>query len=280
MTGDALIDWQSIAPGLEDLGGGLLGARSREAVSYPADGHAGCLAVEDDSWWFAHRNQVLVELMERLPPAGFLLDVGGGNGCVAKALVDAGHVVALLEPGIDGIRAAQRRGLRNLLCASLDDARFRPNSVPAAGLFDVVEHVEGDEAFLRGLLDVLTPGGRVYLTVPAHAWLWSHADTSAGHFRRYTRGSLVRVLERSGFELEFASYFFGFLVAPILFGRALPDRFRAPPVDRQSESVREHRPNPLARSAVSALSAAELRWLRQAPLPMGASVFAVARKPR
>lgn len=271
-------DLRGLAPDLDDLGGGVLGRVQDSEVFYPADGHAGCLAVEDDSWWFAHRNQVLVDLLGQYPPGPTLLDIGGGNGCVARALELAGHRVVLLEPGSDGIRAAQGRGLRHLIKASLEHAQLRPQSASAAGLFDVLEHVPDETQFLGQISRVLEPRGRLYLTVPAHAWLWSHADVSAGHQRRYTRKTLTQVLEQAEFEVESISYFFAFLLLPLWLGRTLPDKFRAPPETRQAQSEKEHRPPSWVGQVVRWTCQLERRALGATQLPLGASVVAVARK--
>ena len=123
------------------------------------------------------------------PPAGTLYDIGGGNGFVALKLQSAGMDVALVEPGA-GARNAFRRGVRNVIQATMEDARFHPHSLPAAAAFDVIEHIADDVAFLRGIRERLVAGGRFYCTVPAIPALWSEDDVHAGHFRRYNRRTL------------------------------------------------------------------------------------------
>jgi SAM-dependent methyltransferase len=207
-----------------------------------------------------------------------VLDVGGGNGYVTRALLDGGHQAALLEPGAAGIENARSRGVRPLIHATLDQARFRSGSVPAVGLFDVLEHIEDDAEFLAGLREILAPRGRLYVTVPAFGWLWSHADVHAGHYRRYTRQRLSEALDRVGFDVERATYFFSFLAPPMLAFRSLPDRVRPPPSNRQAQSEREHGPPQTARIALRAVSRAELAWLRRGRnLSLGSSLLAVGR---
>ena len=196
------------------------------SISYPEEGHDTCYGVEDASFWFRHRNDCIAALVRRYPPpAGTaLLDIGGGNGFVSQRLLQEGHDVALLEPGSAGARNAQlRRGLPNVLCATLEDAGFAAGSFGAAGLFDVIEHVENDRAFLLDVRELLSPGGRLYLSVPCHSWLWSGADAQAGHYRRHTLGTLADLLGK-GFRIEYATYFFAPLVLPQFLLRALPYR--------------------------------------------------------
>lgn len=250
-----------------------------EPISYPEGGHAGCYALEEASFWFAHRNQVLCELLRAFPPPGMLMDIGGGNGAVSRALLDAGHDVALLEPGAEGILNARHRGLPLVIHSTFEGAALRDESLPAAGMFDVLEHIEDERGCLDGLHRILMPKGRLYLTVPAHRWLWSRADISAGHFRRYTLRSLRKALKTSGFEVERISHFFSFLTAPIFAMRALPHLLRPDHAPPPSRATAEHQPNPIARRAVDALGAAERLALRKnQTLRMGSSILAVARK--
>ena len=100
-----------------------------------------------------------------------------------------------------------------MICSTFEDAGFRQNTLPAVGMFDVLEHVEDDAGFLRTLHETMIPDGRLYLTVPAYQWLWLAEDTYAGHFRRYTLSSLTSILNRAGFDVEFRSYMFS--MAPI-----------------------------------------------------------------
>jgi SAM-dependent methyltransferase len=192
------------------------------AVSYPEGGHEGCFAVEERSFWFAHRNRVIVDLLRRFPPTGALFDVGGGNGFVALALQQAGREVVVAEPGAEGCSNARGRGLDNVVCATFEHAGFAPRALPAIGMFDVVEHVADDVALLHAAAGRLRPDGVLFLTVPAHRWLWSIEDVSAGHFRRYDRGSLSRALATAGLEPMWMSHFFVWLPLPILLLRSLP----------------------------------------------------------
>ncbi len=271
-------DFSRIATGLHRRDGQLFAAREIDAVSYPDDGHDGCRVVEDGSFWFTHRNAVLLEALRSHPPGGELLDVGGGNGHVTRALLDAGYAAALLEPGADGIAHARARGVSPLIHATLDQARFHSGTIAAVGAFDVVEHVRDDAAFLAELRRILIPGGRLYVTVPAYDWLWSHADVSAGHYRRYSPRGLQQRLAAAGFEVERITCFFSFLALPLFALRSLPDRLRAPAQDRQGQSEREHAPPPVARHVIDAMARAERRWLSAGrQIPVGSSVLAIAR---
>jgi SAM-dependent methyltransferase len=252
------------------------------APSYPEEGNDACFAVEDVSFWFRHRNNCIGEIVRSFPPAGPIFDIGGGNGYVAKGLQDAGLDVVLVEPGAAGARNALRRGILHVVQATAQDAGFARGSLPAAGLFDVVEHIQDDHGFLANLRQLLVPGGRVYLTVPAFQWLWSHEDVAAGHWRRYTLKRLAAVLRGAGYDIEFATCFFAFLPLPVLLSRALPYRLGLARGGLNPDEMRaDHElTNPAARRLLAWLTGRELaRIAARRPCRFGGSCLVVARKP-
>ena len=250
-------------------------------ISYPASGNELCFAVEDSSFWFQHRNQVILESLRQFSPPGVFFDVGGGNGYVARALQMTGVETVLIEPGLAGIRNAVHRGVRHVIHGTLQDAGFLRERMPALGLFDVLEHIEDDQTLVEQLHSLQTPGGRLYVTVPAWPWLLSHEDKLAGHFRRYTPGGLARTLRQPGYEIEFLSCFFGFLVLPILALRVIPYRLGFGQTHETEERVQSDHElsSPIAKNICDMLTRRELSRIRsRRPLRLGGSCLAVARK--
>ena len=253
-------------------------AASRQRVSYPLDGNDRYSLLEDDSFWFRHRNRCLVALLSKYPPAGIVYDVGGGNGYVSRGLVRAGFPAVVVEPGRRGAENALARGLKPVVCARLEDAGFEPGTLPAVGLFDVLEHVEDDAAFLRTVHEFVRPDGRLYLTVPAFTALWTTRDEEGGHFRRYTAGRLHRLLANAGFAIDFLTHMFSILPLPMLALAAL-ERAGA----RSSSSLRERREHQVGsrwvRGALEWVLAPEVTAIRRGiVLPVGSSCLAAARR--
>jgi SAM-dependent methyltransferase len=275
------VNLSEIACNIEQQADGSWRTSSNSTVSYPEDGNDACFAVEDSSFWFRHRNACLLELLKSYPPSGTFFDVGGGNGFVAQAVQSAGLDVVLVEPGPAGVRNAPRRGIRRIIHGTLEDAQFRPATLPAVGLFDVIEHIQDDAGFLRKLHALLAPKGRVYITVPAFQALWSHEDQEAGHWRRYTLQNLSNTLNNCGYEVEFATYIFGFLPAAIFAFRVLPFRLGLRRRRADGERMRaEHAPsNRIAARVISFLTRRELsRLSRGDSSRFGASCMVAARK--
>lgn len=201
---------------------GIYVSNKEDTVSYSPTGHADCFQIEDDSFWFQHRNDCIAAMVARHPFEGTLLDLGGGNGYVSQRLIAEGHEAILIEPGRTGAYNAHvHRCIDAVVCALLVDAAFYPESFGAIGMFDVIEHIEDDRAFIAEIAPLLIPGGKLYLTVPCHAWLWSAADVDAGHFRRHTERSLRALLDEH-FVIDYLSYFFKPLILPQWLLRAMP----------------------------------------------------------
>lgn len=246
-------------------------------ISYPDHGNAACFLLEDDSYWFHHRNDGILSLVRRHPPQGGILDLGGGNGFVARRLLDEGFPATLLEPGpVGAANGKTRRHLPEVICSTLEDAGFPPGSVPAVGCFDVIEHVAADREFLGRIREVLIPGGMLYATVPAHPWLWSASDDLAGHCRRYDHRAIGRLLT-PGFELLFFTYLFHLLTWPIFFLRALPYRLGAGRL--LSEEASHRAGGGLGGPVLRYLLARELAVIdRGVPVVLGTSCLFAARK--
>ncbi|MDP7720887.1 class I SAM-dependent methyltransferase [Mycobacterium sp. TY814] len=245
-------------------------------MSYPDDGHAACLQLEDRSFWFRHRNRCIASVARRFPPEGVLLDIGGGNGYVSKGLTDAGFSCALVEPGVNGARAAFERGVDPVICARLEDIGLARGSISAAGMFDVLEHIEDEAGALRRIHSLLRPGGRLFLTVPAYAFLFSTDDVVAGHFRRYTLRSLKHALAGSGFRPEYATYIFAPLPPFIFAMRTLPSlRGRRRPEDEEKQTFEHVREGVSARVVDRILEAEAQRVEAGRPIPFGSSCLAV-----
>ncbi len=67
---------------------------------------------------------------------------------------------------------------------------------------NVLEHIEDDKKALQNMLDILLPGGRLLLYVPALQFLFGSVDKNILHYRRYNKKRLEKLLNEVGFEAE------------------------------------------------------------------------------
>jgi SAM-dependent methyltransferase len=240
-----MVNMARIAPSLKLGVDGIWHTEATGTVSYPPHANEACFDLEDGSFWFDHRNACIVAAVETFPPRGDgpIFDIGGGNGFVSVGLMEAGFDVVLVEPGLAGALNAKRRGVPTVIQATTSSAGFTSQSMESVGLFDVIEHIEDDVAFLTSIHTLLKPGGKLYATVPAYSLLWSDEDEVSGHFRRYTLSSVKGCLQLAGFRHEFATYIFRPLPVPILLTRTLPSHWRKrTAADMRNRMRSEHKP--------------------------------------
>lgn len=267
----------SYASSLQQDASGIWQAAGEEAISYTADGHNLILAYED-SFWYSHRNTVIGDLVVN-SGINALVEVGGGNGLVSAGLQNLGLEVSMLEPGLDGILHARSRGLQTLIHASMSQAGFCTDALPNIGLFDVLEHIEDDQAFCAELFRILQPNGKLVVTVPAFQSLYSGFDREVGHYRRYTTRRLETTLQKAGFTIERSGYLFHSLWLPAWLIRKVVNR-RTQPDNMSQRRDREHL------KTASLLSYCMKWWLGMEyrlhrlglKLPFGTSCYAIATK--
>lgn len=203
---------------------GIWHAKTASDISYPEAGNEICYQIEENSFWFKHRNNCILTAVKKYNEGRLFFDIGGGNGYVAKGIEANGLKTILIEPGIKGCLNARKRQLQNIVCATLEDAQFKKGTLPSVGLFDVVEHIENDVAFLSMIHAYMQEGGKVYITVPAFQSLWSNEDVDAGHYRRYSTKELCSKLEQVGFKITYSTYIFSILPLAVFLFRALPSK--------------------------------------------------------
>lgn len=150
---------------------------------------------EDEHFWHRSRNEFIALRLQRLgvTPGKRFLDLGCGGGCVSAHLSSLGLVVV----GVDGhrdlldqaaARAPQATFWLHDLARGVDD--LPQDRFDAAGLFDVLEHLESPVRAIEDACSRVMPGGLVVGTVPALMTLWSRADEQAGHRTRYDAARL------------------------------------------------------------------------------------------
>jgi len=276
------LDFSLLANSVE-LIDGIWYSNGASNISYPEEGNSTCFELEDNSFWFKHRNSVIIEVLKNFPPqSGPFFDVGGGNGFVASAIQRNGLPVILVEPGKTGIQNAKKRGIINLVSSSLGDLQINESSISAVGLFDVLEHIEKDNDFLAQILKILKFEGRIYLTVPAYNLLWSAEDIYAGHYRRYSLDTITEIIKKAGFFIEYRTYFFSILPFPVFIFRSLPFKMG---LGRNGKNINKKADDHSKREGITGRildriwSWEERKIMKSEIIPFGGSCLIVAKKP-
>jgi SAM-dependent methyltransferase len=82
--------------------------------------------------------------------------------------------------------------------ADLVELFGEPQRYDSIVMINVLEHIEDDVAALASLRRLLVPGGRVVLYIPALNGLYGPWDRKVGHYRRYSKWRMRRVLDAAG----------------------------------------------------------------------------------
>jgi SAM-dependent methyltransferase len=189
----------------------------------PAGAHHDLDRLQSGSFWFRARNSLIQDLVRcYFGDADTVLEIGCGSGFVLsgiRAALPAAYLVGS-EIYSHGLPYAAERIAPP--CELLQmDALAIPYSreFDLIGAFDVLEHIDHDEAAIAQVARALRPGGGFLLTVPQHAWLWSPVDAASLHRRRYAPGELAGKLRRHGFDVLRETSFVSLLLPLMLLQR-------------------------------------------------------------
>jgi SAM-dependent methyltransferase len=232
------------------------------------------MASDRDHWWFRSKAAFIATALRRTTGErnrrGWLVDAGAGAGGVTALLGWPPERIAVVEGNEALVRRARvAHGLAGVR-AEVGGLPIATGSADVVCLLDVIEHLGDPLPALREAARVLAPDGRLVVNVPAHRWLWSAADESLGHERRYTRRSLRTELSAAGFEPILLSHVFSWLVLPVLLARRVARGGQAElGLDRTSLVIDR---------AAMVLTLVERELLGRVAGPLGTSILCVARR--
>jgi len=140
------------------------------------------------------------------------VEIGSGVGNITQFLLNLRRVVCL-EPYEPYCRYLVRRFEQHTNVEVYPHAVEQcPNGDVPAGAFDsavclnVLEHIEDDVGALARMKQLLRPGGRAIVLVPALPCLFGQMDRAMGHLRRYTLNSMRRAFVAAGIRPRYGRY--------------------------------------------------------------------------
>lgn len=200
-----------------------------------------------------------------------IVEVGCGVGNFTGMLLDREAVCAVdVHPGCVQKLLERYSGIENLSAFTCDIqseafSRLSGFRADSCVCLNVLEHVEDDLGALNQIASLLMPGGVVVLLIPAFEALYGPIDKKLGHYRRYTRESMMQLARASRLRIKKIQYmnaigFFGWWTNAHILRREIQsdaqigmfDRYLVPWISRIED--------------------------RAAP-PFGQSIFVVLQKP-
>jgi len=228
--------------------------------------------LDDRHWWYRARRKILADLIRRdaqLPPDARILEIGCGTGHNLAMLAGFGHVDGL-ELDDEARELSEKRLGRKIMRSPLPElSEVADKSYDLIGAFDVIEHIDDDQAALAAIATKLKPGAKFVMTVPAHPWMWTAHDVANHHKRRYSKRALRALIDGSPMRLDRIGYF-----NSLLFPIAVVERTISKLRGKDDGNV-SLPPAPL-NATLEAVFAAERYLVGRLPLPPGLSLFAVA----
>jgi SAM-dependent methyltransferase len=231
--------------------------------------------IDTRHWWYRARRDILADLIRRkisLPKEAQILEIGCGTGHNLEMLGRFGTVDGVEIDAAARATASRRLG-RAVGSAPLPDLPGIPDrSYDLIAILDVIEHIERDRDALASIARKLRPGGRILITVPAFPWMWSAHDVVNHHFRRYTKGTLRRLVHDAGLKLDFLSYF-NSLLFPLAAAARVAGR-----ITGKEDSDDKLPPAPV-NALFKTLFGLERYGIGRLPFPPGVSLAAIASVP-
>ena len=231
--------------------------------------------VEDTHWWFQSLHELILSALRKHGPPGKLriFDAGCGTSGLAAKMRKLGTV-----EGVDlspiAIAHCGARGLPGMRVADLNTLTLPAESYDVIVSVDVLYHrgIDDPAKILRMFHTGLKPGGVVFLHLPAFEAFRSAHDLRVHTGRRFRLGATKRFLREAGFTVLHGSYRIGILLPLILATRALRKI--------SGDALSDVHPVPnILNTPLLILCRMEDALTRLLPLPIGLSLYTIARKP-
>ncbi len=182
--------------------------------------------VEEASWWFIARRKSILALLADTDRKARILDIGCSGGPLLADLKTHGFENAIgADFSAEAVAKCTSRGL-HAVEMNAQSLTFPPQSFDVIVASDSLEHLEHEDAALASWHRVLEPGGRLFVFVPAHRFLWSQHDEINHHHRRYSRRGLEKRLEATGFTVKRSGYWNFAMFFPVVAVRLWQQAFR------------------------------------------------------
>ncbi len=233
--------------------------------------------IESGYWWYEGRliwaKRFIRNWLEEnvFTDPIFYTDLGCGTGGFGIGIQDqfAIEQTLLVDNNCEALnKISQLKDVQTLKINIESDFTlpFSPNLITC---MDVIEHLEHDDLFLARVYNSLNTGGLLVLSTAAHPFLYSSWDKKLGHYRRYSKYSLIEKIEKAGFKIKHASYGWSF-VFPLA-----PYRFL---FSKRQEKLNYPQVSSGLNKALILASQWESRLSDWIPYPFGTSIFMAASK--
>jgi len=174
----------------------------------------------EDHFWMQWRVKAFLKQLKGLKvdlnSFNKVLEIGCGDGVLRRQLeANSSWVIDGADINMDALK---RTGTVRGSTYFYDIFDRRPEfsgQYDAVILFDVLEHISDEKAFLDAVKFHLKKGGWLFTNVPALQGLYSRYDEAVGHLRRYDKAMMQEAVNAANFKVVDMRYW-GFSMLPLL----------------------------------------------------------------
>jgi SAM-dependent methyltransferase len=169
---------------------------------------------------FAHATRLNRWMFETIQPfcKGHVLEVGSGIGNLGRYFLEKNFRVTLSDLRDEYIHILHDKfdryqNLSGIKLVDLAVTDFETSHHDLLQQFDtvfalnVVEHIKDDALAIANCKKLLRPGGHLVILVPAYQALYNTFDEELGHYRRYSKRGLNKLLQSQGLEVFHSRFF-------------------------------------------------------------------------
>lgn len=239
-----------------------------------ADEYERMFRLEETFWWYTGLRALLERYVVNAVGengGALILDAGCGTGANLKMLAKYGRAVGV-DLSADAVGFV-KMGFGNVARANLIRLPFPDCSFDVVTSIDVLYHqwVQNDSVAVAELARVMKPGGALIVHSAALEILRGSHDKVVFTRKRYTLNEVRALIEGAGLQVERATYRNSLLFPIVLLKRWFDSK-----ADDAESDVKQ--PRPVTNTSLYRIMMFENWLLRFMTMPVGSSIFCVARK--
>ena len=172
--------------------------------------------LENTNWWYLGRRDLLDKiLLSTKRKYHNALDLGCGIGTNYELISKYSNNVFGIDISEIAIQFCKQKNYKELYLSDINELKMH-NKFDLIVCMDVLEHIENDINALKKIKSLMLPGGMLFISVPAHKYLWNNNDLFSKHIRRYNIKEIKDKISNCNLAIIIISYWNQFMFIPFL----------------------------------------------------------------
>lgn len=233
---------------------------------------------EGKMWWYAGLRDILLFYVKKFSKeGGTILDAGCGTGKNIEYLESNGFKVHGIDISDDAIDFCNQRNLAKVKCSDITSIPYESDFFDVVYSMDVIGNLDEHnmKKAIMEFLRVLKRNGIVIINTAAFEWLRSQHDDIINLKKRLTRREIKSLFDYPDIEIIKLSYRVFLLFLPIAFVKWFK---RFSKIFTKESRTDLKTPPDMLNTILLKIQLLENRIFKNINLPLGSSLFLVARK--